>query len=1269
MWDDGRAHTRNQQYEKAIPYYLEVLKQKPNIEEVKWELCRVYMETKQYDEASLLLDSLLEINGNRIEYLLAAGNISLLTQKENQAVLYFGQALEQDPGGKFYLESLEGLIEAMIRQGKRQLAIPLMEQLYQSGGATPELLLNLAQSSSEAGNLEKANFYYQELISKYRISPPVMRQAAYVLEQLEEYDSAAALWERYLGEVADIYLRQKLADYYLAEMKYQEALPHLIILLDRGINREEYLLQVGNIYLLTLGRADKALGYFERYASEFPEGEDVSTEIENIRLILANNLLSIVENNGVWTLWTDLAKITPDRVGIYRAMADLLEALGKNKELLEVLQIIHIHRPGDLQIRLKLSSLYYQNGSYQRCLDTLNEIKDSDNLSSDYFQLRMRCEQELLLDQALVASYLAYLDRYPDDEAARLKAIMLGGAIGNLEAVHKLLEGYGKLDNKRSGSDVAIAKAGVDALVLNQFYTEAENLVSAILKQDVIDEDVYNLFSRESARIKFLKGMVFSAEQQLRVSLIKSSGNLYFIFDLVDNAIKNEDGKSALAWLSLAENQLLEEKRFNDMTDDVSHLKYFKLKIYLLSGKSELMRKEAHAHLDLLGPTRVTNRYDLEIFKLLIADYYRDKSYKLYKNTIAAYSRHLKNRGVVDVLLLLVPDPAEDKIKDSWSAVFSKNSESELFEIYEFLLMLKETEIASALLGHLENRLQDSVRLEISWAKIYLDQYQYDKAAQHYLALAERYPEEKHFADQVVKIEEYRGEVRGESSQSGLVEGGSVPQTDGTVEQQLEQARALWLRDNETEALKIYENLEISLREELSPLLELVKYSPEYTSISQITFWNSLLTSEHDIEILDHVMNSSFFAAHLNDEISRKTAESYENYRWIKIVVKERKAKQALNQREFYQAEKRYQELLEEENIQSANVYTDLATVYNRLGRYAKETELLEKIKEQQIQYPQLQTVVEKNKNRRRPQLFFDGLFLEADGRNGDIDIKRQYLGLGLKIQPTLYQEAGFQAGRNIYGNSEDSSVLTSNALAVNYALFFGEDAALSAKIGFEDIEEVGNAYFLYDLRLSGRLAKSVEGFVKMDQMLVSDTVDSLSEGIYRRDIQAGVTIDYVPRLFLGIDFTYRDYNDDNDGKRFHLWSSYRVFSDVNNFDITYDYVKLENKIDSEQQFSDRGELTDIDLGYWSPGTYWRHSLKARVKRELWPLGKRQGGTSFVAAQYGLGYEEGDNFLQQFELDILLEISAPFLLKGTFVSDWSDDYNSTKAYATFVYRW
>jgi predicted DNA-binding protein YlxM (UPF0122 family) len=461
----------------------------------------------------------------------------------------------------------------------------------------------------------------------------------------------------------------------------------------------------------------------------------------------------------------------------------------------------------------------------------------------------------------------------------------------------------------------------------------------------------------------------------------------------------------------------------------------------------------------------------------------------------------------------------------------------------------------------------------------------------------------------------------------------------------------------------------LSLKEAIQPLLEQTKQMSGYRSSSDEFFWDSFLDSGDETSSLDQIMSSAFFAANLDADITMQSAENFETYRWLKIVSKEREAKQALNQREFYQAEKRYQELVEEENVQDVNVYSDLATVYSRLERYAKETELLEKIKEQKASYPQLKSVFEKNINRRRPQLSFESLFREEDGRNNAINIKQQYLGLGLKIQPTLYQETGFQAGRSIYGDSSDNSILTSNILGAHYALFFGDEAALHSRFGFEDIKEDGNTYVFYDIKLSGRLAESVEGFARMDQELVSDTVLSLSEGIYRRDVQAGITIDYLPSIFLGIDFTYREYSDDNDGKRFHLWSSYRLFSDVNSLDVTYDYVKMENSFDSDQQISDQSGVTTNAPVYWSPGNYWKHGLTARVKRELWPPGKRQSGDSYVAAKYGIGYEAGDNVIQQFELDILLEISTPFLLKGTFISDWSGDYSRTKAFATFVYRW
>ncbi len=1280
MWDQGRFHARNQQFEKAIPFYQDVLRQKPNIEEVKWELCRVYMETENFDQASLLLDSLLEVNGDRIEYLLTAGELALLTNKENQAAVYFGQALELDPGGKFYSQALQGLIDSLIRQGKRELAIPLMEQLFQSGGESPTLLLDLAEFLSQAGDLSKASYYYQELINKYRITHQVLFQASQVFEQIDEMETAAALWERYLGEGQEsLLLRQKLAEYYLSQSRYQQALPHLIILLDHNINREEYLLQVGKIYLLTLGRADKALRYYENYTSEFPEGEDVASQIENIRLILANNLLSIVENDGVWILWNDLAKITPDRVGIYLAMADLLEALGKTEELMEVLQIITIHKPDDLHVRLKLSSLYFKNKSYQRCLDTLYGAVENGNLSVEYFKLRIRCELALQDDVARMASYLAYLDHFPDDTKARAEAITLSGALGDPETVWLLLEGYPTHGKRGPFGDQNLYGAVVDALMVNKLFNQADVLVTEILEQDKIDPEMYNLISRKSAQINYLLGKKFTAEQQLRISLVKNTDNLDIVLDLFGNAVDRGDRDSSLVWLTMAEAIISQEKSVSPLTEKISLFTYYKCKMYQQAGNSGLMIKEANDYLNSIKQAEEFNSYDLKIFILLFGDYYRKGSSGLYKTTLSNNAHHISNQAIVSSLELLAHPVPENERQQNWVTLFSKSSLTDCFDIYELLIALDEKDPAEMLLNTLGERMDNSVRLEIARARLHFLRGQPQKAVDGYRPLAQRFPKERYFSDQIRSIEEGDQEfneslvMHEEEVTDEVIEKHNELRMDHqkkySAEQQLETARTLWLTENESESLIIYKGLESSLRDQLYPVLELVRHLSDYESLSRESNWYNFLMSKNDVEILDHVMRSSFFAAHLHDDISQSFAESYEDYRWFKIVAKEREAKEALYQEKFYQAEKKYQELLEEEDIQNVNIYTDLATVYNRLGKYAKETELLEEIKEKQPYSAQLQSAVKKNIDRRRPQLFVDGLWHKEDGRGGDIDIKQQYLGLGLKIQPTLYQEAGFRAGRNIYGNSQDNSILTTNTLTGNYALFFGEDAALHARIGFEDIEEVGNAYFVYDVKLSGRLADSVEGFAKIDQWLVSDTIQSLTEGIYRRDIQAGLTIDSLNSIFFGFDVTFRDYNDDNDGKKIHLWSSYRIFSDVSSFDLTYDYEKLENQIDTDDTIFDLGDSIGLGLGYWSPGNYWKHSLTAKVKRELWPPGKRQSGNSFVSAHYGIGYEADDNFIQQFKLDILLEISSPFLLKGTFISDWSDDYDRTQAYATFVYRW
>ncbi len=71
LWDRARHLVGEKDYSLAIKAYSELSKIKPNIEEAKWEYCKVLLKVEDFSTATKIIGSLLDNDPNNTDYLLA----------------------------------------------------------------------------------------------------------------------------------------------------------------------------------------------------------------------------------------------------------------------------------------------------------------------------------------------------------------------------------------------------------------------------------------------------------------------------------------------------------------------------------------------------------------------------------------------------------------------------------------------------------------------------------------------------------------------------------------------------------------------------------------------------------------------------------------------------------------------------------------------------------------------------------------------------------------------------------------------------------------------------------------------------------------------------------------------------------------------------------------------------------------------------------------------------------------------------------------------
>ncbi|MFH0785833.1 MAG: tetratricopeptide repeat protein [Pseudomonadota bacterium] len=1283
LWDKARNYIKTEKYPQAASVYAELFKQKPTIEQANWEYCKVLLKIGDFKTAAKITTVLLEKNPQKIEYLLAAGQAEAQGKNWEAAARYYSRVLEKDPNGEHSDTALEGLVDSLRNIGKKEVALPLAESLSTRQPDNFKLLQEIAVDANNLGQNEKSRHYFKKLLERQAVDDRILFQAIKVIDIPGRSKESSILWEQYIKRHPEyLQFRYKLVDYYLENSQYEAALEHLTYLADHLENNDAFLLKAGTVYLYKLGRPDKALAFFERFFQKHPNDHGIKQHIADIQQILANDFISIVENDGAWLLWRDLAKVTPNREAIYLQMADLLEGKGLIREFLDVLSIIHENHPDNETISMRLAQKYYDIRQYETALHYLDSQVKKQNKTKNYYLLRANIEMALMREFDALASFEAILRQDSSDAEVRKAAIELSGSLGDASKLKALFEGG--LRSDKQYPDKTVFFAYLDQLAKNYLFHEYKQVIDRYKSSyyhdkkalDEIDLRLANAFRRE--------GRTRKAEQLLRQLLIDKRSVNEVLYVLAGSALSDKNLTAAKAWSGALDKNTVAGKGRMPNGLEASRNLLIKVRIAKAEGK----HREADDLIRRFLTTATNNQSEGGVIPLL-ADIEKERcwlSYYLgdYNGALSRLDKHIDSAVFDPEIATLrsqlgrkMKQPKNEDVRNDSLSVSSNPSTSHLLAFIETNLAYQEYNIAEQQIQTVLQSSPESVVGGVLRAKLLFERGRFREAAVSLLQLSKLFPQEPYFYIKFIECEMRLGNyskglslLEQKKGWSNSVDSAIFWTTQGDdIEELLMLARLLWGSKKHEKALQVYRKL-------LSPsVLELLSEKFHQKQINFLyltrekTIWNSILVLlQSEPDIIAELMEPAFLVDNLGNEAGKIVTEHYELYSWQKMISTEYLARKAIFERNFSYAEQRNKRLVDEQGTPEGMI--DLANIYGKMGKYRKEAQVYEAIQNTGTTSPELVKSIERSSVQLSPQNMFDAAFSAKDGRNGFIDMETVSVGTSFWFTPDLDTDIRLEY-LNITHQSAYSSASNGSNLLYGIATYdFAKDYEIIFGGGSEKMDGTSNAAFLYKIALKGQLDEYFHSYVEWEKSLVDDTVTSLKEGISKSEIAVGLYCETPLGLTFGGDFRHRNYSDNNTQNRIHGYSSYSLFGESVHLSLRYDYQFFENT-ETNPTENQSIELQPQDIMfYWSPPSFSENLLTLHFQHDF--FGYKQGAKqkrSYYAIDNSLGYEDLETLSYTGKFDIFLEMNPHFLLKGNVTFAKSDLFEEKGVSFSLQYRW
>ncbi|MFH2123328.1 MAG: tetratricopeptide repeat protein [Pseudomonadota bacterium] len=1308
LWDEARELTRQGKYADAARTYSYLYSLKKNIEEASWEYCLVLIALSDWDQASGVVADLLDGDPQRTEYLLSAGLVALNKNEYVRASTYYDLVYKKKASLEEtqLIEALTGLVAALQRQGKNEAAYPYMEQLIQYRPEDHLLLHQLAIQAVQSGRREKALAYYTDLIFQANVEDEqVLLEAAELFEASGEKSRALSCWKKYLQRYPNYRpFQEKIADYFITRGEKEAALPHLLTLLDQDNKRDERLLQIGAIYLFDLRQPDNALSFYEKYSQRHPEDQLIVQRIAKIQDLLAHKLLSRIEHDGALPLWKELVQITSNPLIIYSSLAKLLEKSGNSKELREVLAIIHQHEPGNQEVILRLAELFLEQkdmGQVDHFLGLLPQdvmVAEVGSLSlvSGMVEVVQEKPRYLIISarladlrglsgQALVW-YNRYLETRPGDWDVRLRSMDLAaqlGLISQYQDHYQLLRRDAKSAPERLNLDMGYASV----LLENGLATEARKVYQELIEAGPGESGLVAEIRLALADALYREGNIFEAEQLLRQLLADGMAIGSVLRKLVEFSIASNEPDLATTWVSL----LSEQPGYSVIapTCGQNEHDFVLLRARVLAangkfGKAVTSILEYQEVLAQLCPQNAEMKYQANL--LLSSLYLQDKQYGHGQELV---SKLLKEHPL-DLEPLIIGQQLDAGLsgkvqRDRVDGVLSENY-SNRFQSLMLAAELERTygdfEAASKHVLMALDVVPNSLAARVLYADIWEKKGSLDTSSSVLQSLIVEYPSELSFTRKLLELEFKQGLFRkiieklASSQQLGLVKGiMAFPDSSHLpVWQKLILARSLWADRQWVAAVAVYDAvLQPSVERLFAERIEKQQIQLELPPPKQSFFNVITFTHPAEPDRLTVVMDPVFVMAQRGKPGGRIGTDLYADYRWQQLVARELSARRALAQGEYYQAMKEYQDVVEK-NPSPESLF-DLAGIYSRLGLLGKEALLYDEIERDNPDYPELAEAVQRNSLKRKPRGMIDSGYFSLSGRDGYFDMQQTRGGASFWMLPTLRQEMDV-SWSTIHAISEDTDqALWRNRFLAEYSIYPHYNIDFITRLGVDKpVDEYKQPHYdaipLFYLEMRGRIGDDLHAFVRLDQDIVDDTVQALEQGISSRDVEGGVRMDILPRLFCGGEYRFREYSDANHQNRYHVWATYIIHSEPTLLEITYGQEFQHNAmVNMGRDFSYDNGFIPGDHPYWSPKEYWQNVASVHFEHQLAADVLGRGAPSYYTLDYSFGYDDGGYDSHTFGGDIFLEMSRHFLLSSSFEIIQGGPVIRKDVALSLVYRW